>query len=444
MSPRSKPGPDSGVAASAPPDPNPVGSPKPAQPARRSHPIEPTPPPTAPRNAGRVRFLAPGLSAVGLLVIAVATAQIYRTWSPAIGSQATPTPGIPGASVAVTPTPTIEVPPDKEAVVPGSIAYVRNGLVWIRTGKTSIPTSVSAGGSYASSPAWSSDGQWIYYIDNRPGSGRWYNPALGNIVSLYQFDYPVLTRMHPDGTGTEAILSGLIGKSKMTTFYWMRQPSVAPNGSAVAVISDGPTAPGVQSAGLHLVSMSTHKLSNALAVPTSAYGLADPAYSPDGKLLAYVMEAKSGNYGNPSIWLYNLATHSARQLARGYRNPAWSPDGKYMAAVRVSKDLLNVVILDASTGKQIAVVTKDGESWGPTWSPAGDQLVYLTMSGALAELKLVHISGAGAEMTFRLEGNMSGMTGLDGGSRVAWYIPGKSGPTPTPSAGPSGASPSAS
>jgi len=61
------------------------------------------------------------------------------------------------------------------------------------------------------------------------------------------------------------------------------------------------------------------------------------------------------------------------------------------------------------------------------------------LTGALVDLNMVYISGSGANLTFKIEPNLTDYSGLDGQSKAAWYIPGY-GPTPSPTAtaGPSG------
>ena len=87
-------------------------------------------------------------------------------------------------------------------------------------------------------PSWSPDGQWIYYIESVHDQG--YFPGGSEGPNRYSMDYPVLTRIHPDGTGAEKLLSGRYRQGSYTWFFWIRQPRVSPDGRTVAIVSDGP------------------------------------------------------------------------------------------------------------------------------------------------------------------------------------------------------------
>jgi Tol biopolymer transport system component len=397
----------------------------------------------APRRpfAGRAAISAvPVICMVGLIVAGLLTAGVYARWTPTLpgsGDTSTPSPTLePSGSASIAPSPTDQVVVNPEVAVKGTIVYARNGSLWVQSGATARQITVPKSGSMASQPTWSPDGQWIYYIDTRNTPGNWYSPDNYNAIVGYDLHYPVLCRIHPDGSGGQDILSSIIARRKLKTNYWLRQPEVAPNGAVAAIVSDGPTDPGVQDPMIHLVNLRTNKLASALPMrENSSLGLSDPAFSPDGSVLAYVMEARSGKFGAPSIWLYNFSKKTSRLLASRFRSPSWSPDGKYIAATRVSGDALNVVVLDASSGKQVGAITSDGVSWGPVWSPAGDQLIYMHMIDANVNLNMVHISGSAASPTFSIEPNLTDYSGLDGGSPPAWYIPGYGpAPTPTPAA----------
>jgi dipeptidyl aminopeptidase/acylaminoacyl peptidase len=267
-------------------------------------------------------------------------------------------------------------------------------------------------------------------------------------VSSFDLHYPVLCRIHPDGSGKQDMLAGLVKKGTLRTNYFMRQPTVDPSGAYVVLASDGPTVaadPSSQLMQLHYVTLSSKKMSKAIPVPVTApYGLSEPEYAPDGGSIAYTMEGWSGGKGNPSVWIYSNRTRTARKLAMGFRGPAWSPDGKYIAATKVSGDSLNVYVLDSSAGQVVGKITSDGESFGAVWSPDGTRLIYMQMSGALAALNMVYISNEANGMAFRIEPNLVDLSGLDSGSTASWYMPGF-GPQPTPTPVPSDtASPSAS
>lgn len=385
------------------------------------------------------RFVAPALSLVALVIAGLITFQLYLNpiFIVATREQSRPSDG-PGIVVHITPAPSNVVVTNPRIAVPGTLVYVKTGNLWVQSGTTARQITQSVAGSAASQPAWSPDGQWIYFIDTRVTTGRWYDPNAGGAIVRYRLLYPVLCRVKPDGTGEQDVLSSLITSKSLKTFYWLRQPSISPDGTKAAVISDGPKGQDTADTVLHFVNLQTRKLLPALGLPErSPLGHSDPTYSPDGSRIAYVMEGRSGTKGAPSIWLYNVAKKTGTRLANGYRGPSWSPDGKYLAATRVKGGQLDVVVLDANTGKQVAQVTSDGNSWAPVWSPKGDELVYMHLTGAVVDLYMVHVAGSEGSFVFKIEPNLTEYSSLDGSSRAAWYIPADQTPSPSPSPSPS-------
>ncbi len=383
-------------------------------------------------SAGAV---APAASLVGLLIVALLTVQAYRSFTPRLAVAETPTPtataGLSGPAPTAAPTATVLI--NAEVSVPGWLVYARSGNLWIQNGTTARQLTQSENGWPASQPAFSPDGQWVYFIETRSGPGRWY--AYNGNVTNFDLNYPVLCRIHPDGTGKEDVLSSLFRQGSLTTFFFLREPTINPAGTVAAVISDGPKTPGVEDVMVHYINLSTHKLGNALSLPENApFGLSEPAFSPDGMALAYTQEQRDGKLGAPSIWISRGG--SAHKLAQGYRAASWSPDGAYIAATKVSGDRLDVVVLDASTGHLVGQVTSDGSSWGAVWAPSGNLLVYTHMTGPTVNLDMVYITGSGSNLSFKIEPRLTDFVGMDGGSRPAWYIPGF-GPAPSPSAAPS-------
>jgi Tol biopolymer transport system component len=382
------------------------------------------PHPPKERSAGRA---AAALSAIALLVAGLITLELYRNPIPLPASRPGVTSETPTSTVVgETTEPSTAVVSSPKIAVPGTLALVKSGNLWVQSGTRATQLTDSKDGAAASQPAWSPDGQWIYYIESRTKTASWFNPDDGGAISDYTLNYPVLCRIRPDGTGRQDILSSLVKSGSLESFFWIRQPSISPDGLTAAVISDGPTGPGLVGSGdtvLHFVNLQTGQLQPALPLRENPpLGQSDPAFSPDGTKIAYVMEGRNGADGAPAIWLYDLETGKARLLADSFRGPSWSPDGKYLAATRVSGSLLDVVVLDAETGKQVGRVTYDGFSWAPVWSPAGDELVYSHLSSTVVDLYMTHVSRSGIELEFQSEPNLAEYSGLDGDSKAAWYI----------------------
>lgn len=378
------------------------------------------PRPRGPVPAGvrRLPFdVAPAASVVGLVIIAAVTFALLGGSLPTVGGNGGP--GGPGGPVR-TPTPSnvVVVPDDPRAKVPGQIVYIKDGNLWVQSGTTA--RQVTSGGK-VSMPAWSPDGQWIYCIRTANKDGRW--PSAG-VIRTYNLTVPSLVRLKADGSGEpEVLLTGNVTKGSNTWSYFIRQPSISPDGTKAAIITDGPD-PTRSDIVLKIVSLADGTISDPKLGEALGLGHQDPAWSPDGTQILYTRNNREGSRGTPAIYRYNLATGKSTALTGpGYMSPAWSRDGRYVVATRTSTFGTDVVILDAKNGAELLRVTKDESSFNPVWSPAGDAVAFFRVQSGVVDLYLVPLQGTPGAWTAGDALALTVSAGLAASSRPAWFIP---------------------
>lgn len=150
------------------------------------------------------------------------------------------------------------------------------------------------------------------------------------------------------------------------------------------------------------------------AVITSPEPIMSPAWSPDGKQIAYV----SFEGGSSAIFVQNLATGGRTRVtdAPGINGaPAWSPDG-YELAVTLSKDgSPDIYVVDVSSRALRKLTKDDAIETEASWSPDGRSLVFTSDRGGKPQLYTVSANGGEARrLTFEGEYNARGVFSPDG------------------------------
>jgi len=378
--------------------------------------------------------VAAALSLVGLVVVALVTL--------AVGSGDLPLPvgGNPGASGGPanpggvkTPTPSniIVVPSDvpQSVTVPGMLVYAKAGNIWLQSAGRA--TQLTSGGT-DSMPSFTPDGQSVLFVRTRSVIGNW---NVGSGWANYTMDVPAVMEVPTAGGTPTKILDGLYnpaGRGKWMA--WIREPVLSPDGRTLAILTDLPN-PTKGDVILKLFDLQTRKLTDPRVAEVPPLGHQDPAWRPDGKVLAYVYNNRSGANGAPQIFGYTPATGRARAISGpGYLHPSWSPDGRYLAVTKTSPYGTDVSILNASTGAEVLLVTRDGASWAPAWSPAGDEIAFLHVSGQVVDLRLATLTGSPGAWEVGDTVDLTQDAGLDSISRPGWFVPPDQLPAPTPAA----------
>ena len=365
---------------------------------------------------------APFLSLIGLVVIGLISFSLLGGTLPGL-------PG--GAGPARSATPSNVVIIDPRTKIPGSLAYVKSGNVWLQRGDQARQLTISG---HDSMPTFSPDGAWIYFVRSEDSDG---SIVVNGVRRPYALSVPSLMRISPDGGVAEQLLSGSVEKGKDVWNFFIREPSISPDGKSAALITDGPTGAGKDLV-LQFLNLDTLKLTDPGLPEEAPLGHQDPAWSPLGDSVLYVRNSRDGTRGVPAIEKYDLATEKAAPLSgAGYLSPAWSPDGRFVAATNTSAFGTDIVILDAKTGAEVLRLTHDENSFAPVWSPAGDSIAYFQIDRGVVDLYVVRLAGSGPSWSVQQPLAITLSAGLDARSRSSWFIPANEMPTPPPSAAPS-------
>ncbi len=166
------------------------------------------------------------------------------------------------------------------------------------------------------------------------------------------------------------------------------KPSLAPDGeSFVFVKRDGGDA-----------DLFLQRIDGAKAIPLTAECAEndiDPAFSPDGRSIAYRSDCGQG------IYVIGATGESRRRVAEFGYQPAWSPDGRELAVVterlesptsRNSRSELWVIDVESARKRAIS----DHDAMGPTWSPDGKRIAFWGMKFGTFQRDLWSVAADGS------------------------------------------------
>ena len=376
-------------------------------------------------------YLGPAIAAIALVIIAVITFNLMNGRLPFRPSTGAPGGGN-GPTVTAAPSNVVITPPDLS--FPGTMAYAKAGNIWLQTSTGSRQLTDSGRDSM---PAFAPDGAWVYFI--RVAEGRSKFPLGGTQQRPVWYDLltPSLMRVKADGSGTERLLNGRFTSGSFTWFFWLREPAPSPDGRTVAIVSDGPN-PLESNIVVQSFDLETKRLTRLNLPESGIIGHQGPAWRSDGKSLLFVRNGRDGNRGAPQIYRYDVARKTSRPLTGpGYLSPAGSPDRSFVAATRTDLFGTDIAILDES-GRELLRVTDDGHSFSPVWSPAGDAIAFLHLSGTIVDLRMARLEITSGRIAVTEIVELTKVSGLDSASRPSWFVPPSELPPP-PTAAPTSA-----
>ncbi len=293
-------------------------------------------------------------------------------------------------------------------------------------------------GINGSEPVYSPDGEYVYFSSRRSGAQSiWRVPARGGTPE--QVISGTGTARHPSFShgSRRLVFASFVSDvdivlldrktgsiSRIATSKDDVHPALAPDGSAVVWMSNrlGPWDLWIQDVrdGRFVVGPPRR---------LTAFEAATPAFSPDGRTIAFFRPIPSGHR---EIWAVPLDSGAAFPLIRsGADNlhPSYAPDMSRLAFVSDRSGHLNVWVVALKGGRP------DGDPWPattgagtdafPAWSPDARQIAYLHGTDVWivdarpgGEPRAV-LSGAGVQgMAFEPDGSAVLATGLYGTSTL--------------------------
>ena len=131
----------------------------------------------------------------------------------------------------------------------------------------------------------------------------------------------------------------------------------------------------------------------AQAITESKSPIMSPAWSPDGKQIAYV----SFEDIQPGIYLQNLSTGQRALLSKqtGINGAPWfSPDGKWLAlTLSTSPGNPDIYLMNLASKQLRRITTSDAVDTEPVWSPDGQYLYFTSDRGGTPQIYKVSVQG---------------------------------------------------
>lgn len=154
------------------------------------------------------------------------------------------------------------------------------------------------------------------------------------------------------------------------------------------------------------------------ALLSSNEPIMSPAWSPDGRSLAYV----SFEGGNDAIYVQNVAT-GARRLVSHFPGmnsaPAWSPDGRKLALVLTKTGYPKIYIMDLASGSLTQLTDGYSIDTEPDWAHDGKSIIFTSDRGGGPQIYQINLASHQTQrLTFNSNYNARATFTPDGNSII--------------------------
>ncbi len=173
-------------------------------------------------------------------------------------------------------------------------------------------------------------------------------------------------------------------------------------------------------------------------VPGTEYGVnITPEFSPDGRTLAFA----HGDENGTDIYLYDVARRccvTRLTLGRYYDNlsPTWSPDGRRIAFISTRAGSPQLYVMSADGSGQEALARFDygftGQTNGPEWSPDGQSIAFHREVGGVPQIFVLDLAtravrqitgeGRNEDPTWAPDGRHLAFVSSRSGTRQLWIV----------------------
>jgi eukaryotic-like serine/threonine-protein kinase len=116
----------------------------------------------------------------------------------------------------------------------------------------------------------------------------------------------------------------------------------------------------------------------------------DPAWSPDGKQIAFATEEindPTSRWGDSTIWVVDVGGGTPRQVIETDAvQPSWSPSGERLVYWRNIGGQRDIYTVPVAGGEPTAVTNDAAVDWSPVWSPDGRYIYFSSDRGTSINL----------------------------------------------------------